>query len=414
MPRLTKSIVDAARPREKQFTIWCGDTKGFGVYVHPTGKRTYFVDYYNAGGARKRMAIGQHGNMTCEQARKIAMKTIGDVTIKSEDPLAERKSRRNSITVKELCADYMAAAEAGLIFGKGGRAKKPVTIYQDHARINRHIVPLLGKKLVKDITRADVAAFIRDVTLGKTAIVEKTGLRGKAVVTGGAGTAARAANFLGAILSWAVHEEIIEHNPAHGVKRQADKKRTRRLTPDEYRALGRALAQAEEERDTWQGLAGTRLLALTGCRLGEIVKLHWSEVDAEGSALRLEDSKEGASTRPIGGAALDVLAALERGEGCPYVLPAARGSGPYGGLPSAFERLVARAGLEGVTPHTLRHSFASVAADLGFVESTIAAMLGHASGSVTSRYVHHLDAVLIAAADKVAGVIENHLTGAGS
>lgn len=100
MPRLTKSVVDAARPREKQFTIWCSDTKGFGVYVHPTGRCAYFVDYYNAGGARKRMTIGQHGQITCEAARKVAMKTIGDVTIKSEDPLAERKSRRNSITSK--------------------------------------------------------------------------------------------------------------------------------------------------------------------------------------------------------------------------------------------------------------------------------------------------------------------------
>ncbi|GAN52333.1 site-specific integrase [Methylobacterium radiotolerans] len=49
-------------------------------------------------------------------------------------------------------------------------------------------------------------------------------------------------------------------------------------------------------------LAGIRLLALTGCRLGEIVKLRWSEVDRAEPCLRLEDSKEaprsGRSARP--------------------------------------------------------------------------------------------------------------------
>ena len=53
----------------------------------------------------------------------------------------------------------------------------------------------------------------------------------------------------------------------------------------------------------------------------------------------------------------------------------------------------------------LRHSFASVAADLGFSELTIAALIGHRGGSITSRYTHHADAVLLAAADEVA----NHI-----
>lgn len=60
------------------------------------------------------------------------------------------------------------------------------------------------------------------------------------------------------------------------------------------------------------------------------------------------------------------------------------------------------AGLIGIALHTLRSSFASTATDLGYSEPTIAAMLGHSSGTITSRYVHHLDAVLLAAADKVA------------
>jgi integrase len=55
-----------------------------------------------------------------------------------------------------------------------------------------------------------------------------------------------------------------------------------------------------------------------------------------------------------------------------------------------------------VTPHVLRHSFASLAADLGYAEITIAALVGHKGATVTSRYVHSADAVLLAAADAVA------------
>jgi integrase len=54
-----------------------------------------------------------------------------------------------------------------------------------------------------------------------------------------------------------------------------------------------------------------------------------------------------------------------------------------------------------VTPHVLRHSFASLASDLGYSEPTIASLIGHAGRSVTSRYVHSADAVLLAAADAV-------------
>lgn len=55
-----------------------------------------------------------------------------------------------------------------------------------------------------------------------------------------------------------------------------------------------------------------------------------------------------------------------------------------------------------ITPHVLRHSFASLAGDLGYSEPTIAALLGHKGRTMTSRYVHAADAVLLAAADAVA------------
>ena len=77
----------------------------------------------------------------------------------------------------------------------------------------------------------------------------------------------------------------------------------------------------------------------------------------------------------------------------------------YGGLARLWRRVGEKVELEDITLHGLRHSFASTAGDLGYTEATIGAMLGHSSATITGRYVHHLDAVLIAAADKVAGEI---------
>jgi integrase len=55
-----------------------------------------------------------------------------------------------------------------------------------------------------------------------------------------------------------------------------------------------------------------------------------------------------------------------------------------------------------ITPHVLRHSFASLAADLGYNEPTIATLLGHKAHSITGRYVHSADAVLLSAVEAVA------------
>lgn len=299
-----------------------------------------------------------------------------------------------------------------MIIGKGGRPKKQSTLYVDRGRIERHILPLLGSRPVRDLQTPDIARFMRDIASGKTATDVKTGFRGRAIVEGGAGTASRTIGLLGGILSFAVSEGIIPVNPARGVKRPADKRREIRLTVDQYRTLGRALAEAASAGENSVVVLGVWLLALTGCRRGEIQGLRWEEVDLPGRCLRLSDSKEGKSVRPLGRDAIALLAKLPR-EGR-YVLPGTDPDKAFVGLPKAWSRIVKSADLPGLTPHGLRHAFASVAADLGYTEPTIAAMLGHATHSITGRYIHHLDAALTAAADQVAGRIATMMLSLGA
>jgi len=404
--KLTKRIVDATEPDPRgDVFVWDGELPGFGLRVRPGGTKTYVLQYRTTS-RQRRMTIGRVGPLTPDEARKAALKLLARVA-QGGDPSGERANERRAVTVKALCQKYLADAERGLVIGRKGKAKKRSTLVSDRGRIIRHILPLLGNRRVTDLASADIVRFIRDVSSGKTAAVEKTVPHGKAVVSGGAGTAARTAGLLGGILSYAVAEGIIAVNPVHGVKRPADKRRNVRLTASDYVKLGSALDELAAYSP--KAVKAIWLLALTGCRRGEIERLKWSEIDQLGKCVRLADSKEGASVRPLGSAALGLL---REGFGeSEFVFPGGKGDAPYVGLPKVWTRVAERAGLVKITPHTLRHSFASVANDLGFTEPTIAAILGHSAGSVTGRYVHHLDAALVAAADRVSRSIYKMMKG---
>ena len=97
---------------------------------------------------------------------------------------------------------------------------------------------------------------------------------------------------------------------------------------------------------------------------------------------------------------------------CVQILPSSfRPTGATGISSASSESstvFAGRAKLEAVTPHVLRHTFASVAGDLGFSELTIAGLLGHSAHGVTQRYVH-LDTALVVAADRVSTEIAKML-----
>jgi integrase len=419
MPRITKRTVDAAAAKGQEYFLWDDDLRGFGLRVLRSGRKSYVVQYRTGGrgGPTRRKALGLHGILTAEEARNEARKWLAE-RAKGNDPIGEHIANRKAETVAELCCRYLSAAEQGLILGKGARPKKASTVSTDRGRIERHIIPLLGKKRVKEVANADVHRFMRDVMAGKTAIDVKTGFRGRAIVEGGAGTAARTVGLLGGIFTYAVSEGLRPDNPVRGVRRPADGKRDRRLTPSEYKALGEALAEAEAEMEQPAAIAAVRLLALTGARLSEIVNLRHAEVDRAAHALRLRDTKEGASVRPLGSVALAVIegdaSKVSEGES-QFVLPGQNDGRPYGGLPKAMKRIMSRRPeLLGVTAHTLRHSFASVADELGYTEATVAALLGQRSGTVTRRYIHHLDSALIAAADRVSANIQATMSSGSS
>jgi integrase len=383
-------------------TIWDTEVSCFGARRQKTDAISYIVFYRTVEGRQRVVTIGRHGSpWTPESARKEAKRILGTVA-GGADPAEEKKSKRHAENVCQLCDMYLADAKAGRVLSRRRQPKKTGTLLTDESRIERHVKPLLGRRSVRSISRSDIESFMHSIAEGKTAKRSPTNKkRGLSNVRGGKGAATRTVGLLGAIFAYAVRRGIRGDNPVRGVERFADNQRLRRLKEEEYQIIGRAHLRANSEK-MWPPLvSAAQFMMVTGWRTSEVLGLKWSELDLARRTALLGDTKTGQSARPLAGAACDILREQSTKDG--LVFPAARGLGRMTGFANAWSRLVRSNGLPpDVTPHVLRHSFASLAHDLGYSEPTIASLLGHRGRSITSRYIHGADAVLLAAADAVA------------
>lgn len=406
LAKLNKRTVDAlAAPATGQEFLWDTEIKGFGVRVGATGIKTFVIQYMNEEGRVRRVKIGRFGVMTVEQARELAKIQMGKVA-SGEDPAEESRRVRKELNVAEMCEWYLVEARAGRILGRKNRPIKESSLDMDESRIRTHIIPLVGKRLVRKLTIADVEAMQNDIATGQTRKPPSGGRGGRP--TGGIGVAGRSLGTLQAILGHAKHKGLIAEHPTKGAKKLATKKKTRRLSIAEIELLGRAIGRAELGAENPVALAIVRTLLLTGYRREEAqaMQRHW--VNPMGGYVAFPDTKSDAQYRAIGPEAIKIVVAQPEIAGCPYVFPASNGEGAFTAVSDCLARLCRSAGIVGVTPHTLRHTFGSMAGELGFSELTIRAMLGHASQSVTQDYVHIDEAVKLAVS-RTSDEIAKHL-----
>lgn len=403
--KLTKRVVDAAASQSADRFLWDGQLKGFGLKVTPRGRKVYIYQYRLPGRPTRRYTVGVHGApWTPEVAREEVKRLMGQVAC-GMDPAEEKKRERADPTIGEVCELYLA---------EGVATKKASTALADRARIERHIKPLLGRKKLSLLSRADISRFLSDVAAGKTAVDERTRKRGRAIVKGGKIAANRAMATLSAVLAFAVDRGLRADNPVRGVQKFKEGKRERFLSNEELARLGEALKKAEADGVNLYAIAAIRLLVLTGCRKNEILSLRWDEVDIGDGYLRLSDSKTGAKVVHLGAPARALLSALPKQSGNPFVICGDRQDSHLVGLQKIWIRIRSDSGLGDVRLHDLRHSFASVAARSGESLLVIGKVLGHSTSAATSRYAHLSDDPVRGAAETTAVRISEHLNASKS
>ena len=419
---LTKRTLDALKPAALDYQIWDTKVRGLGVRVYPSGTRGFVLQYRNAAGRTRKIALGRYGILTVDKAREKATRLLAAI-LDGRDPSQDKRENRHAKTVGELADLYLRE-------GSVEKPNKKLSSWEtDRSNIERHIRPLLGTRLARGLTKTDVARFQSDVAAGKTAKDEKTGPRGRAIVRGGMGIASRALSVLSAMMTFGKGRGIVTDNPTNGVEPFRGRKKERFLTETEVGLLGEALVEMERDGSLpWVATAAIKLLLLSGARRGEILGLRWEEVDLDRGCLRLKDSKTGAKVIRLAAAALSLLAALPRSSR--WVLPAAKGSGHYVGLPKHWDTVRARANaiaveqaerdgrslagvpnFDDVRLHDLRHSFASFAVQSGGSLFLVGKVLGHKQSRTTERYAHASDEPLLATAELAAQRIAHALGG---
>ena len=362
MPKITKRLVEAAKPQDKDYIICDDDLAGFAVRILPSGRRSYIVQY-RIGNRYRRMSLGAHGVLTPEKARRMAFKVLAAVK-EGEDPAGERFRARKACTVKDLAERFDQEHISVRL--------KPGTATEYRRNLRRFILPALGRLKVGDVTRADVAKFHHDLRH-----IPYQANRNLEVIS----------KMFSMAEMWGMRPD--GSNPRLHIKKYPEEKRERYLSQKELSDLGSVLNEAEEMGvDNIYAISAIRLLIFTGCRLNEIMSLKWTEVDFANSCLRLSDSKTGARVVHLGPPALDLLKNLKQQPKNPWVICGKIPGTNRKEIQKFWQRIRKRAGIEDVRIHDLRHSFASNAVAQGMSLPMIGKLLGHTQVQTTARYAH--------------------------
>jgi integrase len=383
-----KSVAAIALPDGKVDHVeWDDVLARFGLRLRTSGdriRRTYLVQY-RVRGRTRRLLLGSADVLDVEQARAAARKALAEVALGGDPQGAKQAQRReDDQSLQAVVADYLEVK----------RAEVRSRTFREIERYLRgsHFKPLHSRPL-DQVTRKDVAGCLTRI-----------------VARNGSVTAGRARATLSAFYTWAVGQGLVDSNPVIGTNKPTDSKpRERVLSDKELVAIWRACLDSNYGRII-------QLLALTGCRRGEVGGMRWSEIDPEAGTWTIpaERAKNGrAHTLPLPPAALSIIAAVERVEGRDHLF-GGYGSHGFQRWSASKRELDTRAGVAGWAVHDLRRTVATGMADLGAQPHVIEAVLNHQSGTKRgpagvynrSSYAREMTTALLTWADHVLGLVE--------
>ena len=379
IPKLTRRAVEALKANGADTVYWDGELTGFGVRVRKSGRKNYVLQTRVRGKLRW-YTIGQLGRITPDEARVAALEILAQAKMGSDPRDADAKQKAEPVMTelgRRFLEEYVPTH------------CKPSTQGEYRRSVQLFIDPAIGKMRISEVERKDIAKLHFD-------------LRDKPY------KANRTLGVLSKMFNLAELWELRSDgsNPCRHVKRFKEENRERFLSDDEYRRLGSALRDIQQEgSETPAAIAAIRLLMLTGCRLSEIQKLRWEHVDLEAGELKLPDTKSGAKVVYLGEPAIAVLRGIEREDDNPWVIVGRKEHSYLTDLQHPWRRIRARAGLDDLRIHDLRHSFASGGLLFGEGLPMIGKLLGHTQVQTTARFAHLANDPVKSAANRIANRI---------
>jgi integrase/recombinase XerC len=211
-------------------------------------------------------------------------------------------------------------------------------------------------------------------------------------------TRATAQRHLSAIKAFFRYREVSHGapNPTRGLRSPRREKHLPSILQEPEVAALIGDTPAEGDRTGWRGHAMAETLYSSGLRISELVALNWADLDLEMGMLRVRHGK-GNKERivPVGEPAIKALMGwrrhmpVDRVPGGPIFTNLRGGRITTRSVETIVAHLLAASGIANrITPHGLRHSFATHLLDHGADLRSIQEMLGHASLTTTQRYTH--------------------------
>ena len=378
--KLTKSVVDAATFRAKEYELRDIAVPGFLLKVTPAGRKIFMFQYRTNAGERRKPAIGRFGELTVEQARSIDQDWLADVR-KGKDPSAEKTAARDASSVKELCTKF--------IEDYSKPKNRPRTVESNQAYIDHHIIPRLGTFRVREVTRSDVSSLM--TRMKKTPVA-----------------ANRVLSCLRKMFNmaevWGLRDDGT--NPCRHIPKYPENGKTRLITDDEMVRLFGYIERADAEGLEHPFLTlAIRLQFAFAARMSEIINMEWVWVDFVSRRVVWPDSKTGEISKPMSEDVVALLSNAPRLEGSPYVVPSIfKSERPMtqATYSRGWTRILERAEVPHVGTHGIRHRATTEIANSGVPVKVGMQLTAHKTVTQFMRYVHTEDEPVRAAAETVA------------
>ena len=377
--KVTKRSVDALRAGPADQFLWDDELRGFGLKVTPAGRRVYLLQYRmgGRGASTRRMTIGVHGSPWTPAGARTEAERLLILVRQGKDPAAEKEER------KRIAVD-LAFELYSLKFLKdyGKPNWRDGTYGNAESNLRRYVTPILKKKPLPNIRRADISAVFDALPSGSPALPRNIFA------------------LIRKLFAWAVERGDIDRSPLEGFK-----------GPPNVASRDRVLSDAELKL-AWHGAGdlgypfGTlvRFLMVTGQRREEAAAMDWHELTQAAGEWNIPAgrAKNGtAHTVPLNSPALSLLNERAGKEHWPKkgLIFSTTGKTAISGFSKAkarLDKLIAEANddepLKPWRLHDLRRTLATGLQRLGVRFEVTEAVLNHVSGSksgVAGVYQRH-------------------------